>query len=484
MLDTILQEIREKVKNTLPSLIGNLEETLRLEEFERSLRSLTQEITGTVMGPVLNQVLHDESLLKRLREAAGTMGYKYKAHRPLTVRVLDGVEVAVQSPYFTKKGRKRGKKKRGPNGRGCHLLLEVLGFIGQSSPTLVEEGVQLALLCPSFEVARQMLDARQITLDKKTLRRLCNALGELGLEQRATVGLEADPDLTGKTLYVGIDGGRLRTRVAKRGPIPEGKKRAGFTTPWREPKLFTLYTLDENGRTDLEWCPFHDATLGDADAVFALLEATLRQLPLDQIERIVFLGDGAEWIWPRVGQLIWKLGFPPDKAVQILDYYHNIETLWEVVQLQPKRSPKQQRACFKKWKSLLWEGNRDQLRQEVLPALRGKKRKQALNALIHFEKHAERMRYPYFKQQGLPIGSGHVESAIRRVINLRLKAPGTFWKEENAEYFLFLRSQLISGRWSIFFHNVTRRYHSGTFAQYLFPASEKNTHPKTGTDHP
>jgi hypothetical protein len=132
MLDTILQEIREKVKNKLPFLIGNLEETLRWEEFERSLRALTQEITGTVMGPVLNHVLHDEALLKRLREAAGTMGYKYKEHRPLTVRVLDGVEVAVQSPYFTKKGRKRGKKKRGPNGRGCHLLLEVLGFIGQS----------------------------------------------------------------------------------------------------------------------------------------------------------------------------------------------------------------------------------------------------------------------------------------------------------------------------------------------------------------
>ncbi len=484
MLATILQEIREKVKNKLPPLIGNLEETLRLEEFERSLRALTQEITGTVMSPVLNQVLHDEALLKRLQKAAGTMGYKYKEHRPLTVRVLDGVEVAVQSPYFTKKGRKRGKKKRGPNGRGCHLLLEVLGFIGQSSPTLVEEGVQLALLCPSFEVARQVLDGRQITLDKKTLRRLCQALGELGLEQRASVGLEADPDLTGKTLYVGIDGGRLRTRVPKRGPKPEGKKRTGFTTPWREPKLFTLYTLDANGRTDLEWPPFHDATLGDADAVFALLEATLRQLPLEQVERIVFLGDGAEWIWPRVGQLIWKLGFPPDQVEQILDYYHNTEILWTLVQLQPKLSEKQQRACFKKWKTLLWEGKGDQLPQEVLPALRGKKRDKALTALAHFEHHAERMRYPYFRQQGLPIGSGHVESAIRRVINLRLKAPGTFWKEENAEYFLFLRSQLIAGRWSIFFHNVTRRYHTGAFAQYLFPVSENSKQRKTGTDHP
>ena len=78
------------------------------------------------------------------------------------------------------------------------------------------------------------------------------------------------------------------------------------------------------------------------------------------------------------------------------------------------------------------------------------------------------MRYQHFKQQGLPVGSGHVESAIRRVINLRLKAPGTFWKEDRAEYFLFLRAQFISGRWLIFRRSSTswaevdsRRYYDG-----------------------
>ena len=54
-------------------------------------------------------------------------------------------------------------------------------------------------------------------------------------------------------------------------------------------------------------------------------------------------------------------------------------------------------------------------------------------------------------------GSGCVEGAIRRVINLRLKAPGTFWTPAMAECFLFLRSQLLSGRWSIFITNVATR---------------------------
>ena len=67
------------------------------------------------------------------------------------------------------------------------------------------------------------------------------------------------------------------------------------------------------------------------------------------------------------------------------------------------------------------------------------------------------MQYKAFKAACIPCGSGCVESAIRRVINLRLKSTGTFWKCDMAEYFLFLRSQLLSGRWLIFVGNVIRQ---------------------------
>jgi hypothetical protein len=36
------------------------------------------------------------------------------------------------------------------------------------------------------------------------------------------------------------------------------------------------------------------------------------------------------------------------------------------------------------------------------------------------------------------LGSGAIESSIRRVINLRLKGNGIFWLEENAEAILAL----------------------------------------------
>jgi hypothetical protein len=45
----------------------------------------------------------------------------------------------------------------------------------------------------------------------------------------------------------------------------------------------------------------------------------------------------------------------------------------------------------------------------------------------YFARNADRMRYREFQQRGLPIGSGAVESAVRQVVNQRLKSNGMFW---------------------------------------------------------
>jgi len=60
---------------------------------------------------------------------------------------------------------------------------------------------------------------------------------------------------------------------------------------------------------------------------------------------------------------------------------------------------------------------------------------------------ANRLDYSRFKLSGVPMGSGAIESSVRRVINQRLKSNGTHWRAENAEAMLQLRSVLISNRW-------------------------------------
>jgi hypothetical protein len=66
------------------------------------------------------------------------------------------------------------------------------------------------------------------------------------------------------------------------------------------------------------------------------------------------------------------------------------------------------------------------------------------------------MRYAAFRAANIPMGSGAVESCVRRMVNLRMKGNGIFWRLENAERLLFLRSQMLSGRWDAFIDNILR----------------------------
>lgn len=50
--------------------------------------------------------------------------------------------------------------------------------------------------------------------------------------------------------------------------------------------------------------------------------------------------------------------------------------------------------------------------------------------------------YAKVRRAKMPIGSGTMESAIRRVVNLRLKGAGIFWHEDHAEQMLLLTDVL------------------------------------------
>ncbi len=68
----------------------------------------------------------------------------------------------------------------------------------------------------------------------------------------------------------------------------------------------------------------------------------------------------------------------------------------------------------------------------------------------YFEGHLERMRYQQFREENIPLGSGAVESAVRRIINQRLKGPGIIWLEDSAQAMLLLRAYQKAGRWDEF----------------------------------
>lgn len=96
----------------------------------------------------------------------------------------------------------------------------------------------------------------------------------------------------------------------------------------------------------------------------------------------------------------------------------------------------------KKW---LQAGNIEALLEAIDALCVGRRAKDIAQHRDYFARNAARMQYAHFEQDKVPRGSGCVESAIRRVVNMRMKGNGMFWLEDSAEGMLLLRSYLKSG---------------------------------------
>ena len=75
---------------------------------------------------------------------------------------------------------------------------------------------------------------------------------------------------------------------------------------------------------------------------------------------------------------------------------------------------------------LLLQGQVEQVIAAVQGLCRGRNSKAMRTQLDYFIKNQRRMAYATLMAMKLPIGSGAIESAVRRVINLRLKGPISF----------------------------------------------------------
>ena len=134
-------------------------------------------------------------------------------------------------------------------------------------------------------------------------------------------------------MVISTDGGRLRVRKDKRGKKTK-KGRSRYHTDWREPKLLVIYVVDEKGRIAQEFAPVIDGTLQGPDEVFRLLEFYLRELEIHRAKEVLFIADGAKWIWERVTQLWQRLGLVGVvRCRELVDFYHVVEHVYALAAL-------------------------------------------------------------------------------------------------------------------------------------------------------
>ena len=66
----------------------------------------------------------------------------------------------------------------------------------------------------------------------------------------------------------------------------------------------------------------------------------------------------------------------------------------------------------------------------------------------------DQLKYREALAEGLPIGSGEIESAHRHVAQKRLKLPGAWWLVEHAEHMLALRINRLNGDWQAYWNTL------------------------------
>ena len=124
-------------------------------------------------------------------------------------------------------------------------------------PGLAFHAVQLALIAPSFDIADQILKQEGVKLGPNKIRGLVSEIGKCELSDRVDRLLDDETScpLENQRVLIAVDGGRLRQRKNKRGPIPAGNKQHGFHSDWIEPKLFTIHLLDDEGNIIKRFLP-------------------------------------------------------------------------------------------------------------------------------------------------------------------------------------------------------------------------------------
>ena len=416
-----------------------------LQSFEQHLHQAVMRFYEHLAEELLLEILKSEAFISRLSAYQKQHKMSKQKSRKASLQLLTGKYIHLPAQY----SEKVPSSHRG----SCYALHKYFGVIQGASPAFYSQICQLGVLCSSFEIATKILKGLGYDVSLDRLRTLCLCVGKVALSARASTALNKDESVAGKWVTIGIDGGRTRVREYT-DRLNEKKTHYLFNTPWKEPKLLIIKVREEDGTEKKMTLPLCDVTFGEANFV-ALLREYLVALQITLAKGIQILADGATWIWNQVPALLAELGVDKEKVTETLDYYHASQHLNQMLQLLPQKVQKEGKYTFKNLKTKLWEGNIKQIIADIKTDC--KRISKALKTEIkYFEKNYDRMQYQIGRTLKWCCGSGMVESAVKRMINLRFKGASYFWKQGNLDGLFLLRCALLNDRWQNVITNVVK----------------------------
>jgi hypothetical protein len=275
--------------------------------------------------------------------------------------------------------------------------------------------------------------------------------GRWGAEVTATRADRTPQERGSSRMAVAVDAGKVRT--AERRRKRKGSRKQHFTEHWADAKLGVVYRFDRRGKSQSD--QRYVASLQSKDPFGQALWTQIAASGADRASHVVWLGDGADWVWSLKQEHL-------PHAVEVLDFYHARDHLHTVARALWTQNSSRRRRWVKTQQQRLLTGRVHHVVRELRRHARSlgpppdgaaddDPRKVLANNVRYFKNNASRMRYDLYRRNGYPIGSGVVESGCKHVIAQRMKITASMsWSRDRAEAVLQLRGLVRSGQWDAF----------------------------------
>jgi hypothetical protein len=321
-------------------------------------------------------------------------------------------------------------------------------------------------------------------LSAKTIERLAHQVGPELAARNTASSLEKEV-VVAEVAVVSCDGGRIRTRAADAGPgvheaawretknasfermrapasaqtdpcaaLPDTFRRLAHVAKIAEKAAFPGVSAGANADPPppyegperiLRTCV---SSMACSDDFGAQMQREAQRRRFHDATRRVFIGDGLAWNWS-----IWWTHFAT--FTPILDFIHAVHYAYAAAEAWESDGPRRW-ARYLDLAEAIWQGRvadviaalRSELArrgvagEDALPE--GDPLRPLLDAARYFTNNRERMDYPRYRREGLPITSSPMESLIKQ-INHRVKGTEMFWLQPaGAEAILQIRAASLS----------------------------------------
>lgn len=298
------------------------------------------------------------------------------------------------------------------------------------SPYMQEQLCRAGTRLTFEEASEQVTELKGVAVNAKQIERLCHHYGELlgqvDWKQAYSEAIQLRLPLKDELTYAMMDGSMILTRQKD-----ESWKEVKLCRTFRSGDRVEDVSKDRNLIGHSEYV----AHLGKHAEFFdKVIEVLPTQSPL------VFICDGAKWIWK------WIEEYYPN-STQILDLYHCREHLYGFAKNYYPKDEHQSRKWVESCIELLMNKKVSELLRTISELSCGQKQleKEKQNLVTYLQNNKSRINYGLYKEQGLLLGSGAVESANRDIIQKRMKLSGQRWTLDGAQQMLNLRVCYKSG---------------------------------------